>query len=550
LISSGFLFGAVCAHAGENDIPDECSSGAAMDAAMAPYKKFLDKEFTPEKKCVASNEFPCIEDYSPTSQNKKKESLCDAFVKASRDYVQQYKQALESQCRLAKTAAKASKDPNQAVAVANAGKVYGTLSPEEARIADALKEARNRVQATKDKLDAVQVKFRADRALIEDMQRRSQVQPISETEAEDIKKKLKCQWYEHSKTHDGMMSAFAGKQIQEMDTLTELADKFITASDPNVDKHQKRSADFRQRAAQLDEAARRLKSDPSSPVPGKGENTPQKSDITGTDKHADSGGGSKGGGQGGGQQGGGSGGGSPGGGQSSPTPFGPGGNGPSNLNASSDPGTSGAKGLDAKSDGTPGASTPVTKNDPAHTAHLDVPSISSGALSGASTTSSRDVSSSGSSSFGHHGGATPASASAGSGSGGGGGDGAGLGDKHCVGKECQAAGASQQFASVGSLGGGAMGGSLGGLDGGGTLDNLFGDDKKGGALDAGAGGNLGGLDGMASLDSSTAALAGGEGSAQGSGVAGADAVDLFHRMHAFHERAQKRGMVMGITKKL
>ena len=115
-------------------------------------------------------------------------------------------------------------------------------------------------------------------------------------------------------------------------------------------------------------------------------------------------------------------------------------------------------------------------------------------------------------------------------------------ERRCEGKFCQAnsPGASQ-FAPVGSLGGLASFDGLGSLDGGASLDGLLKNEK--GALDAS----------LESLDAATAsaqAAAAVELTEQGGGIQGPNEADLFARMHHFHERAQRRGMVLGLTRKL
>jgi len=126
--------------------------------------------------------------------------------------------------------------------------------------------------------------------------------------------------------------------------------------------------------------------------------------------------------------------------------------------------------------------------------------------------------------------------------------------KPCLGTDCQQAMGNMktnQFASVGSLGGGGGGGL--GLDGDiGSLDSLFKADdlSKIDPLADGA------LNGFGSLDSSLDSELGGEfvdGSKQSAGggeIGKSESRDLFVRVRSYHVRALKRGLLVGVPKKL
>ncbi len=136
--------------------------------------------------------------------------------------------------------------------------------------------------------------------------------------------------------------------------------------------------------------------------------------------------------------------------------------------------------------------------------------------------------------------------------GGAGGLGGSTSAKPCLGTDCQQALGNiktSQFASVGSLGGG---GGLG-LDGDtGSFDSLFKADdlSKTDPLADGALDGLGALD--SSLDGETAGELG-DGTEQGSGsaeIGKSESRDLFLRVRSYHVRALKRGLLVGVPKKL
>lgn len=184
---------------------------------------------------------------------------------------------------------------------------------------------------------------------------------------------------------------------------------------------------------------------------------------------------------------------------------------------------------------------PKTDNEQFVTANTDPGSSPSGLAVGDSTASSRAPASASSRSGGK-----PATGRA-SGSSSGGGAETSAKAKDCRGKDCQQALGdlkTSQFASVGSLGGGMGADGLGSAA---SLDSLFGadpakTDMAGGSLDALATSEGSFGEGLGSDDGAL--------QAGGDDVGKADGRDLFLRVHVSYLRAQKRGNVAGIPKKL
>lgn len=323
--------------------------------------------------------------------------------------------------------------------------------------------------------------------------------------------------------------------VAEQVKAIKYAEAFRNVAFNSAKRHQDTTIDFRKHAKKFEELARTGGSlDPNAL---KNKEDPNKSDITKGDQKqpaAQGGGGSPGGGQGGGSQ-----------------------------AAAQEQGGVGATA------GTPGSLNPgntpkdfLAKGDPAKTTKngsrtgegsdsvgSKAESVS-GSFSGSASlgrSASRAVS--GERSGGSSKSSKPAAAKA-SGGGGGGLGGSG-GDIPCLGKDCQQALGnlkSGQFAPVGSLGGGD--GGLGFSGDSGTLDSLFKTDEA-----KNDGGGPGSMDGLASLDAGmdTAGLGGEAGAAQqGSGgeIGLNDSRDLFLRVRSFHLKALKRGMLVGVPKKL
>lgn len=307
-----------------------------------------------------------------------------------------------------------------------------------------------------------------------------------------------------------------------------------------AERHQKRGQEFAGRSRQLADLERRFQT--AGPTDGK--KAPEaKSDITGTDKPPQQQAGGPQGGGGGSQGGGGSPSGSgpasgfdQGGGSNAGTP-------PSFNNAGttrSEPPADKANKVGKDSNSGTGSTT-AERIDP-------TPSSSFSNNLGSGVGDSGIGASRGLASSGKGRGSTAASSSS---PGGGGVGGSGGGSSvPCLGKDCQQAlsATGGQFSSAGSLGGGGGGG---GMDDSGALDSLFKNDEPGG--DAGPGGDaLAALEGeggeSAGFDDSTA---GGEMQAGGAGEIGsADGGDLFHRVRGMYTKAQKKGLVAGMLKKL
>jgi hypothetical protein len=332
--------------------------------------------------------------------------------------------------------------------------------------------------------------------------------------------------------------------ITELNEALKNSVKFRELAFTSASRHQATTKTFESQAKQFDGLVKRFASDPSM------KNLEEKkgpSDITGTEQ--------KGGGpqqQAGGPQGGG-GGGSPGGGGA------PSGSGP-------------ASGFDQG--GGSNAGTPPSFNS-AGTPRSDMPAdksnkVGKDPVSGVGSTTAERIeqspgfnfsndlgSGSGDSGLGasrglaSSGKGRSSSAASSSAPGGGGGAGAGGGGSSvpCLGKDCQQAlsATGGQFSAAGSLGGGGGGG----MDDSGALDSLFKSDEPGG--DAGPGG-----DALASLEGEGGDLgaladgaAGGEMQAGGAGEIGsADGGDLFLRVRGMYTKAQKKGLVAGMLKKL
>lgn len=330
--------------------------------------------------------------------------------------------------------------------------------------------------------------------------------------------------------------------ISEQVKAIKYSEAFRKVAFTSAKKHQDTTTAFKGHAKKFEELARKGGSvDPNSL---KGKDDPNKSDITKSDQKAPPpGGGAPPGGGGGGSPGGGQGGGSSGQAQdqggfgaTAGTPGSlntPGGSGKDPLKDSS---TKPGKGGSRTADGVE-SPVPIPKAEALSGSFLGGSSLgpsSSRALSGDRTGGS---------------GSKAASAKS-SGGGGGGGLGDSGGDKPCLGKDCQQALGNLkngQFAPVGSLGGG---GGMGFDADSGSLDSLFKTDeaKK-------DGGEPGSLDGLASLDAGLDAA--GSSDEDGAGVQGSggeidksDGRDLFLRVRSYHLRALKRGLLVGVPKKL
>lgn len=327
-----------------------------------------------------------------------------------------------------------------------------------------------------------------------------------------------------------------GRIIDEMTSAMTKSLQFREIAYKHADLHQKRGAEFAGLSRKMADIEKRLQT-AGTPDPKKPPDS--KSDITGTEqKPPQAAGGQPPGGGGGSPAGGGAQSGQPsgfdqGGGSNTTTP-------PS-FNAGDTTRGEGTKNQPTRIGSTKADDAPTSKTSEGLVSPVATSGLAVSSGLGADLGTSRGLASTGS---GRNSSASSSPGGGGGGLGGGGGD----SSPSCAGKDCQAMSATGgQFAPVGSLGG--AGGGMGGLgmDDSSALDNLFKtDDAKSGEGP--------GADALADLGNSEEGLEGLDGEEQAGGTGGeigkADGGDLFLRVRTMYTRAQKKGLVAGMLKKL
>lgn len=517
------LFGNSPALAESVRIP-ECEGG---DYAKA-FQEFENAD--PKEFCRYVEDDACtlMNDPADASDHPKKVLACQYAVRSIAAFLGEYKSQVALHCSSVKSELGSCGSTGEDLKRFNcvtAG--YRAFSTEELDISKRLQETSRRIGLAKSKLEEALAKFRSE-----------------STSA----KRFKCGNGLNGKFRDmyigsifsppGLGNFALAPLVEEIQKVQSFSDKFSRAVEGNVKRHEDNSRNFLKEAKLSEELAKRFQ-------PGAGQPQRPRSDITGGEEKKSAGGGGSGGGSGAGS-GGGKGDGQPSGGlgqaaATAPTPDAlKGATNDVNRNPSSAAanGRDGAGGKDAK----------TKLNDP--------PSTGEGGFlgGGVGTISASGVR--GDSSLAMHAGlarargAGAASASVKGGSGSPGFSGSdGIGEKHCMDRNCQAisAGASP-FASVGSLGSSALGGGMAGMD---PLPSFDGGGMAAGLSDPSlrplGEGTLGGLDGA--MGSGDGALAELQGSSDG-GVGSVESGTLFARARECHERAQKRGLVIGLKKRL
>ncbi|MGZ3652570.1 MAG: hypothetical protein ACXVCS_10000 [Bdellovibrionota bacterium] len=535
---------------------------ARLDAFKSSYANFDPNVYAGPCSSVENNDCVTIPDPRVATGTPPRISLCrlanEMMEQATRDYVQ----SVETLCgHLPNSYDSCNSGGAQTSSFSCIGKAATTNQSEEAAIAGRLQQSLDNLEAAiarrQQKLDEAIQKFTSDRTAL------AAATPGAATLP------LKC-----GKENQGtvipmnrlMTIASSGDAVAQLNAVKTKVEQFKAVAAQAQTYHKEQATHFASQARSMSSLQGRMAPPGSgnpTAAPG-GQPTKAGSDITGTDKTAQGGGGSQGGG-GGGESGGGQGGGGQGGGEQGPPGGGGGGEGGA-TSATPIAGNSGARdhaGADSGSSAdnakkSPGGSAPLPGLDDSSklAGHHGGSPSGLGGFSPLSSSMGESMGGRGLASSGSQ--ASHASASGGGGGASIGGDSSG---SHCMGKDCQALGNGAAFGGLGSLGsapalGGLDGGGggasgMGSLDSGSSLDNLFKNDNK---KDAAGGLGAGGLDaGLANLDASTASLEAGAdaaGGAQGGTELGSRDEDLFARLHNFHERAQKRGLVVGLTRKL
>jgi hypothetical protein len=352
---------------------------------------------------------------------------------------------------------------------------------------------------------------------------------------------------------DPRLPSSEGRIIDEQSNALTSSAQFRELAYNTADDHQKKAREFEAREKALRDVERRMRTAGDPTADKKADQ--KKSDITGTDQKGggpqQQAGGPQGGG--GGAPPGGGGGGSPGGG-SPASAFDQGGGSnagtPPSFGGGNTPRNDAVKNDAVKVGGSPKSDAGSTTGEGLGANPESNMQFGSGsALSDAGVGGSRGLASTGKG--GRSSSAASSSAPGGGGAGGGAGGGGGGGNAvPCLGKDCQQAlsATGSQFSSSGSLGGGGGGG--GGMDDSSALDSLFKTDEPGKEGGGPAGDALAGLDGEAGSLGDLGAD-GGETQAGGAGEIGsAEGGDLFLRVRGTLTKAQKKGLVAGMLKKL
>lgn len=519
--------------------PPVVCNGATLSHAFDPFDYTPDPSnpSDPDSACSTLNDNLCAKE-SDDRPNRVGTpiSLCRLIYEKMKDAAAQYKQRVGGPYCEGFTTLYASCSGSQAPILACHNQADLQHETSERQITEGLKQTRLLMQRYLDKLGVTSRKIDADVSNLARHRALACNQSLGGIP-------LSGPQYSRLITRTGINPAPIQQQIS---AATQRVRDFVAALDSAIGTHHRHQTKFHDLAAATALSVRNTASEPTGPLATGKDQGEKKSDITGTedDSKADSPSAPQ---QGGAQQSGGGGGGSSAGGtaagelgatgipvvaaagaRSSPAP----GLAPPN-NATGGSTTAKAQGLDPTKNESAAPRSYATSDNNGFSKTTS--SGSSGSLFGASVASS------------------PSRAGATGGGGGAslGGVGSLGGSGACPGKDCQALGGAAMFGGVGALGsgsppsgGGGDGGSMGSLGG---LDNLFKDDKGKSGASA--------LEGMANLDASTASLdvspsAEASLAAQGSGDIGGSEGDLFQRLHQFHERAQKRGLVVGMTRRL
>jgi hypothetical protein len=501
---------------------------------LKDYQKFRDAD--PATYCKDVDDDQCAMMDNPDSDTPPKVSACTYAVNTMRAAVEAYKKEVDVQCGQVNHDLNLCATSGQVAAIPGClHDAYSNAAPRENNIKNTLDDYFSKIALAKKTLDDAIEKFKVDSTL-----------PPGGP--------LNCGRHQNGIPRDGYLNkvksltASGSPLLKNLSAVQGLNKDFQSVAHNSSTHHQQRYTTFLVDANSMFNTQKGM--GPADPTQGPVSGNGNKSDVTGTGDSSPSipslggGGGSSG----------------DSGGSNNANPsadkaaqnlansLGSGAQSPPTGSSSSSTAQSSGAQINSSSGGAAGSSGPIASG-----AGGDTPAFvraSKGLVAG------RDLASSSGSSAATDGAAGVArTASAGPAGAGGDTGGAALGDavtaasdKKCQGKDCGSATAglvSSQFAPVGSLGALSSLDSLPALDTGpNALDNLLKDDKAKGAL--------GGFDsGMAGLDSAMAGLsATAEGSTESTGIAGSNAEDLFVRMHAFHVRAQKRGMIVGLTRKL
>lgn len=484
-----------------------------------------------------------IQYQKPGTADSTDVSLCtltyERIGEAAKNYLNEMASHCESVARSYTRCASEDTDEKRYKCIQNAAR--SSITPEE-RASNKLKAEQGHLLALEleERLRELRKVYERDKRLLLGA-RPARAAPANLDEEQTCGKNRRNEFIERPRyrrgLEDGPESIF-----RQMDRVQQRAREFLDVAYKTADQHDKRVRRFRQQEREMDDLIKRARTagDPDKKGP---EQKKGPSDITGTEnkppQQQAAGGGQPPGG-GGGQQGGGQSG------SGQPSGFDQGGGSnagtPPSLNAGNATRGEGTKNAASKvgSDKTdaPASKTGEGLISPVATSGLAVSSGSGLGNTGLGT--SRGLASTG------NGRSSSSSSSPGGGGGGGLGGGGGGGGAPCVGKDCQAMSATGgQFAPVGSLGGGGMGG-IGGDDSS-ALDNLFKtDDPKTGEGPA--------ADALADLGTAEEGLEGLGGDVQAGGEGGeigtAEGGDLFLRVRTMYTRAQKKGLVAGMLKKL